>query len=637
MINAKRRRYVLLGFAAYLLVYISWQAFGWLPGNPSLISDLAFQPLVFIAAWAAWAASRRCRAAPRLRRAWLLIALGMLSYALGEMGFLIYENVLHQSPYPSIADPLYLLFYPLTLAGLLTLAGGRSNKSQRVRLGLDLGTVALGGVAVIWYFVLGPTAVAGGEGGLQSAFSAAYPVADMLLMVGIGSVLLRGVGASARNALWVLTAGFCFLVLADVIYGHLALTGSYSGGDPLDVLYMVARVLFACGAVLQGLVTAADGAMPQAARPERASWLPYAAVGAGFALLAYSDRNAPFFPDVSLMLVAVLLAALVSIRQLLVQRDLIAVQRELRGAHDELARAYEAEKQMAAEREQIEMELRLAQKLESVGHLAAGIAHEINTPIQFVGDTTQFLDSAFEDLMQVVDAYAELHAAARLGPVPAELLARVAEAEETADLDYLRERVPAAFERSADGLGRVATIVGAMREFAHPPTSEKAPVDINQAIRSTLVVAANEYRYVADLTTDLGDIPDVVCNAGDINQVLINLVVNAAHAVADVVGDSTERGTIGVTTRADGEEAVITISDSGGGIPAEVAERIFDPFFTTKEVGRGTGQGLAISRAIVERHNGSIAFESKPGEGTTFAIHLPLREHAAAPEALLAA
>ncbi|MEA2429364.1 MAG: two-component system, NtrC family, sensor kinase, partial [Thermoleophilaceae bacterium] len=246
------------------------------------------------------------------------------------------------------------------------------------------------------------------------------------------------------------------------------------------------------------------------------------------------------------------------------------------------------------------------------------------------------LDGAFQDLMKVIDIYAELQAAARRGPVPPELLYRVGEAEEYADLDYLRERVPAAFVRSADGLSRVATIVSAMREFGHPPTTEKTQVDINQAIRTTLVVAANEYKYVADLTTDLGDLPSVTCNAGDINQVLINLLVNAAHAITDVVADTDERGTIGITTHADGDEAVISIADTGGGIPAEVADRIFDPFFTTKEVGRGTGQGLAISRTIVERHRGSIAFQTKTGEGTKFVIRLPLERPPAGAEQLLA-
>jgi signal transduction histidine kinase len=276
------------------------------------------------------------------------------------------------------------------------------------------------------------------------------------------------------------------------------------------------------------------------------------------------------------------------------------------------------------ERDRLETELRLAQKLESVGQLAAGIAHEINTPIQYVSSSVEFLDSAFADIATLQDAYAALRDAAALGDVDAQLLAGVGEAEEIADLEYLREHVPAALERSRDGLARVAKIVGAMREFGHPPTLGSAPVDVNAAIENTLVVAANEYRYVADLTTDLGDLPLVLSNGGDINQVLINLIVNASHAIADIVGGTDQRGAIDIRTRVEDDHAVITIADTGGGIPAEIADRVFDPFFTTKDVGRGTGQGLSIARTIIDRHDGTLTFDTRPGQGTTFTIRLPL-------------
>jgi PAS domain S-box-containing protein len=282
-------------------------------------------------------------------------------------------------------------------------------------------------------------------------------------------------------------------------------------------------------------------------------------------------------------------------------------------------------KRAQSDHERMEAELRLAQKLEAVGQLAAGIAHEINTPIQFVGDTVRFLQEAFGDLLALQPVQDEVNRAAAAGPVPAELLARVHDAEEQADLDYLRERVPGAFARASDGLGRVAAIVGAMREFAHPPTTEQAPVDVNDALRNTLIVAANAYKYIAEVTTELGDLPPVVCNGGDMNQVFLNLIVNAAHAIEDRVGDSGGRGTITIATRRDGDNVIVSIADSGGGIPAEIASRIFDPFFTTKDVGRGTGQGLAIARTmVVERHGGTLTFDSEPGHGTTFHVGLPI-------------
>jgi PAS domain S-box-containing protein len=282
-------------------------------------------------------------------------------------------------------------------------------------------------------------------------------------------------------------------------------------------------------------------------------------------------------------------------------------------------------KHAVSEQERMELELRLAQKLEAVGQLAAGIAHEINTPIQFIGDSVGFLNGAFVDLMALVGVYDELKRSAEHGAPAPELLQRVNEAEIEADMEYLTERVPAAFERTVDGVQRVATIVRAMREFGHPPTADLSPVDLNAVIENTLVVATSEYKYVADVTCELGELPAVICNRGDINQVVLNLIVNAAHAIGDVVGESGERGTITIRTAAQEETVRISIADTGGGIAAEIGGRIYDPFFTTKAVGRGTGQGLAITRTIVERHEGTISFDTIAGEGTTFHITLPTR------------
>jgi PAS domain S-box-containing protein len=278
-------------------------------------------------------------------------------------------------------------------------------------------------------------------------------------------------------------------------------------------------------------------------------------------------------------------------------------------------------KRAEEERDRLELDLRLAQKLEAVGQLAAGIAHEINTPIQFVGDTTRFLHEAHEDLDALLTEYRAALAEAAASP---ELQARIAAAEDAADVEYLRERVPQAYDRAFDGLDRVGKIVGAMKRFAHPPTSEMVPVDLTEAIESTLVVAANEYKYVADIDVELGALPPVLGNAGDLNQVFLNLIVNAAHAIESAIGDSGERGTIRVTGRADAGHVTITIADTGGGIPADIAGRVFDPFFTTKGVGRGTGQGLAIARTIVtDRHGGALTFDTTPGAGTAFHVRLP--------------
>jgi len=279
------------------------------------------------------------------------------------------------------------------------------------------------------------------------------------------------------------------------------------------------------------------------------------------------------------------------------------------------------------ERRAIEEELRQAQKLESVGALAAGIAHEINTPIQFVGDNTRFLSDSFEQLREVLNAYDQLKHTAQEHGIAGELLGRVTKAEEDADLEYLAEEIPKAIDQTLDGVARVAKIVRAMKDFSHPDQGEKVPADLNHALDDTLTVARNELKYVADVVTDFEPaLPPVPCYLSDLNQVFLNLLVNAAHAIADVVADGSHgKGTITVSTRLEDDEAVIRIADTGTGIPKEVRDRVFDQFFTTKPVGRGTGQGLSMAHnVVVDTHGGSLTFETEVGRGTTFIIRLPI-------------
>ena len=277
-------------------------------------------------------------------------------------------------------------------------------------------------------------------------------------------------------------------------------------------------------------------------------------------------------------------------------------------------------------REAAEMELRQAQKLESVGRLASGIAHEINTPIQFVGDNTRFLQDSFAGLQTLLAKYQELRDAATAGAVSPGLLDELRGTEEQSDCAYLLEEIPKALTQTLEGVTQVATIVRAMKEFAHPERKERVAADINKALLNTLTVARNELKYVANVETEFGDLPLVVCNISDLNQVFLNLLVNAAHAIGNVVKQSGKKGKIRVRTAAEGKTVLVAISDTGCGIPEGIRNRIFDPFFTTKEVGRGTGQGLAIARSVVvERHKGSLSFESVLGEGTTFYVRLPIQ------------
>jgi len=293
----------------------------------------------------------------------------------------------------------------------------------------------------------------------------------------------------------------------------------------------------------------------------------------------------------------------------------------------EQERAKQLQAQLTAEmqeRERMAIELRLAQKLESVGRLAAGIAHEINTPIQYVGDSVAFLQSAQAELGELLAACLAALDRIESGESPVEVLPGLRGVQEGTDLEFLNAEIPRAFERTSDGVQRVADIVRAMKEFAHPGHVEQAAADLNHALKTTLTVARNEYKYSAQVDTHLGELPDVVCNVSELNQVFLNLIVNAAQAVQES-GKSAANGRISITTERVRDHVQIRIADNGCGIPKENLEKIFDPFFTTKEVGLGTGQGLAIARSIVvDKHGGVIDVESEPGVGTSFILSLPI-------------
>jgi signal transduction histidine kinase len=270
-------------------------------------------------------------------------------------------------------------------------------------------------------------------------------------------------------------------------------------------------------------------------------------------------------------------------------------------------------------------ELAAAQKLESVGRLAAGVAHEINTPVQFVTDNVTFVKDAVQDLTGVIAAYQEFKNAVSAGGDPGPAARRAEAAEQSADLNYVLQEVPSAIQGSIEGLNRIATIVRSMKAFAHPDQAQKTMADINQAILSTLVIAGNEYKYVATVETDLGDLPLVQCYLGEINQVVLNLIVNAAHAIADVFKVTGVLGKITIRTRLVGSHAEISVTDTGTGIPEAARAKLFDPFFTTKEVGKGTGQGLAIARSVVvNKHSGVLDFDTEMGKGSTFYIRIPV-------------
>jgi len=270
-------------------------------------------------------------------------------------------------------------------------------------------------------------------------------------------------------------------------------------------------------------------------------------------------------------------------------------------------------------------------KMQSIGRLAAGIAHEINTPIQYVSYNAGFLEGAFADLMRLVESYRQAlgrpgNSGASPSGLPPAVLDMVAAAEREADLDYLAAEIPAAVANSRKGIRQVADIVRAMRQFSHPGGGEKTWFDLNAAVRDAILVSRNEWKDVAELTMDLDpELPSVCGLPQELGQVFLNLVLNAAQAIEETRGERTGPvGTITVRTTRQDEFVTVSVADSGPGIPEEVRGRIFEPFFTTKEVGKGTGQGLSLAYAVVERHGGDISFHSSPGAGAEFAVRLPI-------------
>lgn len=270
---------------------------------------------------------------------------------------------------------------------------------------------------------------------------------------------------------------------------------------------------------------------------------------------------------------------------------------------------------------------RQSQKMEVLGQLVSGIAHEINTPTQYIGDNLHFISEGLKSLYSLIDQYDALADQVADDPKYAELVRGISALVEEIDKSFLMEELPGAVNRSVDGNQRVAEVVQSLREFAHPSDEEKTPTDLNHAIETSISLARNEWKYEAEIALDLApDLPLVSCIPGAFNQVILNLLVNAAHAISDARDPgSSEKGKISVSTRHIENEVEIRISDTGGGIPEAIQEKIFDPFFTTKEVGRGTGQGLAIINSIVvDTHGGVIGFDTEEGKGTTFVLRFPV-------------
>jgi signal transduction histidine kinase len=294
-----------------------------------------------------------------------------------------------------------------------------------------------------------------------------------------------------------------------------------------------------------------------------------------------------------------------------------------------VARNVTEHKEAEQSRIAMEIQLRQAQKLEAIGQLAAGIAHEINTPTQFIGDNATFLRDSFAESFALMGRLmAHLMEIRRMGGDAGEAAGKALDEMAGTDLDYLGTEIPKAIQQSLDGVGRISKIVKAMKDFSHPGDEAQTLTDLHRAIESTITVSRNEWKYVAALEMEFDQaLPLVPCFPGEFNQVVLNLVVNAAHAI-EASKDRRPAGGLGkiiVKTTLHPAEVEVSVSDDGTGIPEDIQQRVFEPFFTTKPLGKGTGQGLAIAyKVIVDKHGGRILLDSVPGRGTTFRLFLPL-------------
>ncbi|HEV3034447.1 MAG TPA: HAMP domain-containing sensor histidine kinase [Solirubrobacteraceae bacterium] len=327
-----RYRNSAIGLGAFLLLYVSWQLLGWIPGSRQNVGDLLLLPVDAGAALAAWWASRRCAPAGALRSFWRLLALALAAETLGDVVQAVYEVGFHSSPYPSLADPLYLAFYPLVLLALLRIPVGPPTRGKRIRTTLDAATIVVGGGAIVWYLVLGPTALEDGQSVLAMTVSLAFPIGDLFLLAGLAVVLLGQSPMAVRGPLKLITAALTMGILADVLYGDGQLHRTYAAGDFTDTLYVLEFSAFALAGARQQpqRSEAATSAADSSQRLSRASWLPFVSVAIGLGVLLGVERSSPFFPDVSLVLIVIVLSVLVGVRQYLAQRELLQTQAALR-------------------------------------------------------------------------------------------------------------------------------------------------------------------------------------------------------------------------------------------------------------------------------------------------------------------
>jgi signal transduction histidine kinase len=553
---------VAVATAALVLVYVSWQLFGWIPGSRENAGDLLILAADGAAAAASWYASRRCTEAAGLRTFWRLLTVALLAETLGDVVQAIYDIGLRQSPYPSLADPFYLAFYPLLLYALWRVPVPPVTRSRFTKTVLDGATIVLGGGAIVWYFVLGPTTLEVGPSALAVGVSAAFPIGDLFLLAGIAAVLLRQSPRALRSTLALITVAVLLGIVADVFYGYGQLHGTYSPGSWIDTMYLLEFAAFTLAGASQRRVGRDDpDALVDATSRfrSRASWLPYLSVAVGLCFVLGVEREDRFFPNVSLLLIVIVLAALVAARQYVAQRELVRAEAALR------------------ESERLKDEL------------LAVVGHELRTPLTSIRGTLGLLDGGV------------------LGELPPEAASMV----EVAVLN-------------TDRLVRLINdILDVERMNAGILQLELRAVDTRRLVHEA-VQAVRAAADAAGVTVRCAIVPLTVLADGDrVVQALVNLLGNAVKfsVRGGVVSVSAHRQDhCALFSVRDGGRGILADRLES------IFERFRQVDASDAREKGGTGLGLPIARGIVERHGGRMWAESGERQGSAFFFTLPLAD-----------
>jgi signal transduction histidine kinase len=550
--------------STFVVLYLSWQLWRWIPGDTRDVGDVLVIPVDAAAVYFAWWASRRCADADHLRSFWRLLSLALAAELIGDIVQAIYEVGLGESPYPSLADVFYLGFYPLLLIALLRIPVARVPREKHIRTVLDGATIVLGGGAVVWYFVLGPTAQQGGQSPLATAVSMAFPAGDLFLLAGLAAVLLRASAPELRTPLRLIAAALVFGIVADVLYGAGQLHGTYRAGDYIDTLYVLEFSIFALAGISQRRVRCTH---PSAASHDsahavsRASWLPYLSVAVGLGVLLGVERSDAFFPNVSLVLIVTLLAALVAVRQYLAQRELVNTQAALR----------------RSERAKDEF-------LSIVGH-------ELRTPLTSIRGALGLLEGGV------------------LGGLSPDASNMVGIA--VANTERLMRMINDILDIERMAAGRLQLT--------------PAPVDAGELIRQSLqVLQTTADEHQVKLSTKVAPLT-VLADSDRIVQTLVNLLGNATKfsspgsTVTVTVSREHRYAMFSVSDHGRGIPA---------GRLQRIFERFEQVDSSDAREKGGAGLGLPIARSIVEQHGGRIWAQSTEGQGSTFNFTLPLADPA---------